>query len=69
MFIGTNHVKIQIYLATTVGNPNRAFDGIWTNIKYRILSNTAKYRIWELALNEPKKLTLTLTPLLTLILI
>ena len=47
-FIGTNPAKIQIYrqllLATQIPSNTQIFDGIWVaNIKYRILSNTAKY--------------------------
>ena len=48
LFIRTNTAKIQIYrqllLATQIPSNTQIFDGIWVaNIKYRILSNTAKY--------------------------
>ena len=49
LFIWPNPVKIQIYwqllLATQILPSNtQVFNGIWVaNIKYRILSNTAKY--------------------------
>ena len=50
VFIRTNPTKIQIYwhlvLVTQILSSTQVFDGIWiANIKYRILSNTAKYYV------------------------
>ena len=60
LFIRTNPVKIQIYrqllLATQIPSNTQVFDGIWiANVKYRILSNTAKYYMGTTGLNVAGK--------------